>query len=48
MHLYANEIYMRDKRHAMILVSLIETFISIKDVIIQMKSMKWCNNIFDK
>ena len=45
-HLYANEIYTRHERHAMILVSWIETFIFIRGVIIQMKSMKWYNNIF--
>ena len=39
-HLYANEFYARDERHAMILVSWIETFIFIRGVIIQMKSMK--------
>ena len=47
-HLYANEIYACDKRHAMNLVSWIETFIFIRVVIIQMKPMKWCINIFDK
>ena len=39
-HLYANEIYARDECHAMILVSWIETFIFMSDVIIQMKPMK--------
>ena len=39
-HLYANGIYVRDERHPMILVSWIETFIFIWDVIIQMKPMK--------
>ena len=47
-HLYANRIYARDEHHAMNLVSWIETFIFIRGVIIQMKPMKWCNNIFDK
>ena len=47
-HLCANEIYVRDERHAMILVSWIETFIFVRGVIIQIKLMKWCNNIFDK
>ena len=47
-HLYANEIYGRDERHAMNLVSWIETFIVIRSVIIHMKPMKWCKNIFDK
>ena len=40
MLLYANGIYTRDKRHAMILVSWIETFIFIRGVIIQMTPMK--------
>ena len=40
MHLYANEIYACDKRHAMILVSWIKTFIFIRGAIIQMKSVK--------
>ena len=40
MHLYANGIYARDKRHVMNLVSWIETFIFIRGVIIQMKPMK--------
>ena len=48
MHLFANRIYARDECHAMNLVSWIETFIFIRGVIIQMKPMKWCNNIFDK
>ena len=47
-HLYVNKIYARDERHAMILVSWIETFIFTRDVIIQMKPMKWCSDIFDK
>ena len=38
--LYANGIYTRNECHAMILVSWIETFISIRSVIIQMKLMK--------
>ena len=46
--MYTNEIYARDKRHVMILVSWIETFIFVRGVIIQMKPMKWCNDIFDK
>ena len=33
-HLYANKIYVRDERHAMILVSWIETFIFMRGVII--------------
>ena len=41
-HLYSNEIYARDERHAMNLGSWIETFIFIRGVIMQMKSMKWC------
>ena len=45
-HLYANGIYARDELHAMNLVSWIETFIFIWGVIVQMKPMKWCNNIF--
>ena len=36
-HLYANEIYARDKCHAMILDSWIEAFIFTRGVIIQMK-----------
>ena len=44
---YANGIYARDERQAMNLVSWIETFIFIRGVIIQMKPMKWCNNIFE-
>ena len=47
-HLYANGIYARDERHVMILVSWIETFIFKKGVVIQMKPMKWCNDIFEK
>ena len=47
-HLYANGIYAHDECHAMNLVSWIETFIFIRGVVIQMKPMKWCNNIFDK
>ena len=47
-HLYANEIYGRDECHPMILVSWIETFIFMRGVIIQMKSMKWCNYLFNK
>ena len=39
-NLYANKIYACDERHAMILVSWIETFIFIRGVIIQMKPMK--------
>ena len=35
-YLYANGIYAYDERHAMILVYWIETFIFIRDVIIQM------------
>ena len=46
--LYANEVYAYDERHAMILVSWIETFTFIRGVIIQIKSVKLCNNIFDK
>ena len=38
--LYANGIYACDKRHALILVSWIETFIFITGVIIQMTPMK--------
>ena len=40
MHMYANEIYARDERHTMILISWIETFIFIRDLIIQMKPVK--------
>ena len=40
MYLYANGIHVRDERHAMNLVSWIETFIFIRGVIIQMKPMK--------
>ena len=47
-HLYANEIYGRDEHYAMILVSWIEIFNFIRGVIIEMKRMKWGNNIFDK
>ena len=47
-HFYANGIYAREKRHAMNLVTWIETFIFIRGEIIQMKPMKWCNGIFDK
>ena len=46
MHLYANEIYACDECQAINLVSWIETFIFIRGVIIQMKPMKWCDNIF--
>ena len=46
-HLYANGIYARFERHAMILFSLIETFIFIRGIIIQMKPIKWGNDIFD-
>ena len=46
-HLYANEIYVPDERHAMILVSWIEIFIFIRGVIIEMMPVKWCDNIFD-
>ena len=45
-HLYANKINVHDKCHVVIFVPWIETFIFIRDVIIQMKPMKWCNNIF--
>ena len=48
MQLYANEIYEHNKRHAIILVSWIDTFIFIRGEIIQMKPMKWSNDIFDK
>ena len=41
-------IHAHDECHAMILVSWIEAFIFRRGVIIQMKPMKWCNNIFDK
>ena len=39
-HLYANEIYARDERHAIILISWIKISIFITGVIIKMKSMK--------
>ena len=45
--MYANGIYTRDERHAMILISWIETFSFIRGVIIQMTPMKWYN-IFNK
>ena len=48
MHLLANGIYAHDERYATNLISWIETIIFIRGVIIQMKPMKWCNNIFDK
>ena len=38
--LYANRIYAHDERHAMNLVSWIETFIFKRGVIIQMKPVK--------
>ena len=38
--MYANGIHTHDERHAMILVSGIETFISLMGVIIQMKQLK--------
>ena len=39
-HLYANGIYARDERHAMVLDSWIKTFIFVRGVIIQMKAIK--------
>ena len=48
MHPYANEIYPSDKHYPMVLESWIETFIFVRGVIIQMKPMKWCHDIFDK
>ena len=43
------KIFARAERHAMIVVSSIETFIFIRGVIIQiMYDLKWCNNILDK
>ena len=39
--LYANEIYACEESHAMILISWIETFVFVRDVIIQMMPKKW-------
>ena len=43
-----NRIYACEEHHAMNLISWIETFIFIRGVIIQMKSIKLCYDIFDK